>query len=1043
MTITVDHLDYLQRVDPRIEDLGRAASARSVAPALRGLIRVEGVGRVEADAGPAHQGSKPAPFPEESLLVGLCGHRLPLAFVVEAREGEMHVSLGTWIGDVDGSEASVLLEQRRGVVEAGLRGAHAKVELAEAAVPTGSFSAAGLVLGAPAVRAPAPGMPLPWDRLLRGMAGGRWRVTVLAQPVADSVVLGVRGAIAEEMRQAEAAGAAQLANAPLAKHYQEMLKHKLEAISFGLSGGFWRTAVYLQGDDFSYHRLAALWKGVFSGDAPTDVLGVWDAEAVADLAARWVLPDDPGLPGPGRFRRILRYQSLLSSRQLGAYVHLPRFEYLGFSANTLQRFDVNPPKVGADGHATTVKLGRVRGFSAGNEAFFRDPFGGTGDEDATGGTEGDVADAAGAAASPPFRLPLDTLVRHVFVAGATGSGKTNTLHVLLEQLAASSIPFLVLEPAKTEYRKLMRSVGDVRIFTPGNEGICPIRLNPFEAVGGAPVSVHIDLLRSAFSAAFGMWTPLPQVLERCLHEVYQDRGWDSVSDENPRLDPGARPESAWPTLGDLIAKVDEVAPRLGYEDKIAANVRAALKTRLMALTAGGKGRMLDCESSTPVSEIFDRPAIVELEHIGDDEDKALIMGLLLIRLVEHRRAEPPPAQEELRHFLVVEEAHRLLSGNGPTGSKEEGDARGRAVEAFVNLLAEVRSHGQGIAIADQVPTKLHPDVIKNTNLKIAHRIVAADDRAALGAAMALSTTEHLELARLGLGETLVYSQHDDYPVMVIVPPARNASLPVPSAEEVRAAGPDPDRVFGVREGLADLCARRAVADPWFTAELDRFVLSMAEAPGTVPRVWDDLLHRIYAHLRSPVTGEELALRVFRRAADAFAQDHGRRLQWPYSATDDLGRRLWEVFECLLGGGDAGDAVEAFRGAWSRLHEVDRQPFVACGQICIGGSTCRYRVVVQRALDRSQGSQGPTHLQFLRDALRRDAQQDGAELAETWSVCRVFTEPLVLDDVPELAEAGVRVGLCYAQQLLVSDLIETQRLTLSNLVETARQTGHSE
>ena len=103
----------------------------------------------------------------------------------------------------------------------------------------------------------------------------------------------------------------------------------------------------------------------------------------------------------------------------------------------------------------------------------------------------------------------------------------------------------------------------------------------------------------------------------------------------------------------------------------------------------------------------------------------------------------------------------------PTGSvgEHQGDPRGKLVELFSQMLSEVRAYGQGILIADQVPVRLAPDVIKNTNLKIAHRLVADDDRKTMAGAMAMDDNQAMALATLSPGQAAVFSEGDETPAI--------------------------------------------------------------------------------------------------------------------------------------------------------------------------------------------------------------------------------------------------------------------------------------
>ena len=200
-----------------------------------------------------------------------------------------------------------------------------------------------------------------------------------------------------------------------------------------------------------------------------------------------------------------------------------------------------------------------------------------------------------------------------------------------------------------------------------------------------------------------MWVPLPQVLEKCLIAIYQDRGWDVVSSRNPRLEDDNWDAAAFPTLADLVSKVEEVVPTLGFDPEATGRILASLTSRLNGLRSGGKGRMLDVQQSFAIEDLLQHPTVLELEGMGDDDDKAFLIGLLLIRLFEYRSKH---GNKSIQHLLVIEEAHRLLTNVSRNTNQEQSDPRGKAVETFTNLLSEIRAYGQGIIIADQVPTKL-------------------------------------------------------------------------------------------------------------------------------------------------------------------------------------------------------------------------------------------------------------------------------------------------------------------------------------------------
>ena len=254
---------------------------------------------------------------------------------------------------------------------------------------------------------------------------------------------------------------------------------------------------------------------------------------------------------------------------------------------------------------------------------------------------------------------------------------------------------------------------------------------------------------------------MPYILEKAVYEIYSDRGWDIVENIN-RFG-----LTEYPTLSDLYNKIDVIVDNMGYHQEVQSNVKAALQARVYSLMIGGKGAMLNTPKSVPIEELLSRPVVMELEDLGDDETKSFVIGILLVQLYEYRKSQMTKGSKQLSHILMVEEAHRLLKNVSESG--EGGNTRAKSVEFFCNLLAEIRTFGQGILIADQIPTKLAPDTIKNTNLKIVHRTVALEDRETIGRAMNMSPEQIEYLSSLRRGYAAVYAEGDNRPKCVKLP----------------------------------------------------------------------------------------------------------------------------------------------------------------------------------------------------------------------------------------------------------------------------------
>jgi len=371
----------------------------------------------------------------------------------------------------------------------------------------------------------------------------------------------------------------------------------------------------------------------------------------------------------------------------------------------------------------------------------------------------------------PFNIPRHLFQKHTFICGVTGSGKTNTCFSILHSL---NLPFMIIEPAKSEYRQLLNSIPDLRIYTLGLETVSPFRLNPFEFPQGGHLLAHIDSLKAVFNAAFPMYGPMPYILEEAIIDVYTDKGWDLATSSNIYLNKNSasRFHDYLPTLQELYNKIETVVLQKQYAQELTMNIGAALKARLSSLLTGSKGLMLDTLRSTPIEELLRSKVLLELKHIGDDEEKCFIMGLLLSQIYEYRDVEQASGSP-LRHVILIEEAHRLLKHVPEYVSPEVGNSRGKAVETFSNAISEIRDFGEGIIVVDQIPAKLTSDVIKNTTIKIVHRTLAIDDREMVGSTMGLTADQNKELPLLPVGQAVVHSEGSDKPFLVQIKPCKN------------------------------------------------------------------------------------------------------------------------------------------------------------------------------------------------------------------------------------------------------------------------------
>lgn len=366
-----------------------------------------------------------------------------------------------------------------------------------------------------------------------------------------------------------------------------------------------------------------------------------------------------------------------------------------------------------------------------------------------------------------YHIPVSSLSRHTLLSGINGSGKTNTVQAILNGIK-EEIPFLVIEPAKTEYvdwaLEYNKNHPDnpIDIYIPGckkyKTGFVSkqLKLNPFELVWldkeqEPNVLTHIDRLKSTFAAAFPMYDILPILMEDLIYTVYQNKSTDWLGEE-PKFG-----VILPPTLNSMSVSVDKVISNRQYEERIERNMKACLNTRIDSLKRGWKGEMLNTIHSTPWNELFEKPCVINLSYVGDDVDKSFFMALILQFLYEYRSALAEIGRIDFndngcKHLTVIEEAHRVMAK-----CDNQELPQYKSAMMFSNMLSEIRAYGEGMFLVDQVPTRLIPDAIKNTNLKITHRLVAEDDCKAIGESMGLSEEQRKVIAKLMTGQCVVSS----------------------------------------------------------------------------------------------------------------------------------------------------------------------------------------------------------------------------------------------------------------------------------------------
>ena len=355
-------------------------------------------------------------------------------------------------------------------------------------------------------------------------------------------------------------------------------------------------------------------------------------------------------------------------------------------------------------------------------------------------------------------LNRQALTAHTFITGSTGSGKSNTVYELLRQLDAGGVNFMVIEPAKGEYKNVFGGREDVHVFGTNPKITELLRINPFRFPEEIHVLEHIDRLIEIFSVCWPRYAAMPAVLKNAMLQAYEVCGWNLETSENEYN------KDLFPTFQDLLTELVDVIEHSAYDKEVKNNYRGSLETRVRSLANGLNGQIFSADE-IPEKQLFDENTIVDLSRVGSLESKSLIMGILIMRLNEYRMTSCTEMNNPLKHVTVLEEAHNILRRTSTEQTEEGSNVAGKSVEMIANAIAEMRTYGEGFVIADQSPGAVDISAIRNTNTKIIMRLPDEQDCQLAGKAAALKDDQLDEIARLPKGVAVIYQNNWTEPVL--------------------------------------------------------------------------------------------------------------------------------------------------------------------------------------------------------------------------------------------------------------------------------------
>ena len=422
----------------------------------------------------------------------------------------------------------------------------------------------------------------------------------------------------------------------LMEHIDRQLERIRECESFGL----WSTSAYFVSEDIQTSVIgASTLRALLAGD-DTQIdrafINTWDS-ANSQTVSQVLTSIASGMHPVVHLPRANQYDEqnvkptvLVSGKELPLFMGLPQRSVPGLVVDHMASFGraVFNPQARPD--AETLELGVVL--------------------------------HKGIQQNVPVSLELEEFRSHCFITGSTGSGKSNTSYHLLECFAQRQIPFLVVEPAKGEYKFAFGNLPGVNIFWTNPSQYRLLRLNPFSFPDGIHILEHMDRLIEIFNACWPLYSAMPAILKAAVERAYVSCGWDLV--RSRRCPVGDR---VFPTFADLLRELPRVISESSYSKDTQGDYTGALVTRVSSMTNGIMGSIFCSDYEIEDMVLFDQNTIVDLSRVGASETKALIMGVLVMKLNEYRMSRSHGMN--LRLAMVGPSCARIRS---PAGSSASG-----------------------------------------------------------------------------------------------------------------------------------------------------------------------------------------------------------------------------------------------------------------------------------------------------------------------------------------------------------------------------------
>ncbi|MDE6084659.1 MAG: DUF87 domain-containing protein [Muribaculaceae bacterium] len=518
-----------------------------------------------------------------------------------------------------------------------------------------------------------------------------------------------------------------------AKRYVDILDRQVKRLQNGMPFGLWSVGTYFVSQDPSTsEKLANIYQGCVTGEGSeveTSAVNVWGEKESSELLKYLRDVRNPRfLVGSINVSAA----SLATSKELAIHMSLPQTSISGVEVRESATFGRNIAKKSDE----CIKIGYISHL--------------------------------GNVSTKEVLLSTDELGKHTFVTGSTGSGKSNTVYLLVKQFLESGKHVMIVEPTKGDYKKVFGGRDDVTVYGTRIDEKNLLTINPFAFPDNIKVVEHVERLVEIFGVCWPMYAAMPAVLKDSILSAYEACGWNLRTST-------CKHAKLFPTISDVITQLKHIISTSEYSADTKGDYIGALQTRLQSLTNGVYSSILQSASPIPYDKLYDSNVIIDLHNIGSSETRSLLMGLLILGLSEWRMSKSDESMDvPMHHVTILEEAHCILPRVSKQQSQEGSNVIGKSVEMIASAIAEMRTYGESFVIVDQSPSAVDESAIRNTNTKIIMNLPDGDDREIAGKSMGLTKESQFnEISRFDTGEAIVWQRGWSEAVMCQIDEVKN------------------------------------------------------------------------------------------------------------------------------------------------------------------------------------------------------------------------------------------------------------------------------